>query len=259
MSAVIRLYPLTLLVGIVLCMSGLPRASAQVSVKDSVIKFTFVSITGQITAPGGDLADEFGTNYSIGFQGFRKWKSQWMLGLQADFLFGEQVKENGFLVDFATSRGYIINQQGTYGNVLLYERGWRAELRVGRCFPWLGPNDNSGWVFMAGAGFLQHKIRIESQGDDIPYLENEYVRGYDRLSNGPCVSAFTGYYNFGNRRRINFFAGVEFTTAFTRNRRGFNFDTRQADNTLRTDQLWGLRAGWIIPLYKKIPNTYYFN
>lgn len=235
------------------------ETSGQVSVKDSVFGFTFCAVTGGFSVPGGDLADRFGSNFSVGGNCFRKLKSNWMIGVQGDFIFGENVKETDFLDNFKNEQGEIISQAGTYSSIMLYERGWRTELRIGRIFPILGPNDNSGLLLLAGVGFLQHKIRIETQGDNLPFLEGDYLKGYDHLSNGLSISQFIGYCNFGNNRRINFFAGLEATQAFTRSRRDFDFDTRQADTRSRTDLLFGIRVGWIIPLYKKIPNAYYFN
>jgi hypothetical protein len=244
---------------IALALLLLKDAEAQVSVKDSVFSFTFCSVTGGFSIPGGDLADRFGSNFSVGGNCFRKLKNNWMIGLQGDFLFGEKVKEDGFLDDFRNDQGEIVSQAGTYSAIQLYERGWRTELRFGKIFPVIGPNDNSGILVIAGAGFLQHKIRIETQGDNLPFLEGDYLKGYDRLTNGPCASQFIGYCHFGNKRRVNFFAGLETTQAFTRSKRDFDFDTRQTDTQSRTDLLFGLRAGWIIPLYKKIPNAYYYD
>ena len=234
-------------------------ATAQVSVKDSVFSFSLAGVTGGYSQPAGDLADRFGANFSIGCNFFRKLKSNWLLGLQGDFLFGNQVKENDFITQLATSQGQLISIDGTYSTVILYERGWQAQFRAGRILPVVGPNKNSGLMFLAGVGFLQHKIRIESQGDDVPYLQGNYIKGYDRLTNGTSVSLFAGYINFGNRRRINFFGGIETTVGFTKCRRDFNFDTRTKDDNSRKDIFIGLRAGWIIPLYKKIPNTFYYN
>jgi hypothetical protein len=31
------------------------------------------------------------------------------------------------------------------------------------------------------------------------------------------------------------------------------------DNTKRIDLLYGIRLGWIVPLYKQAPQEYYFN
>ena len=232
---------------------------AQVSVRDSVFGFSAAAVTGGYSLPGGDLADRFGNNFSIGGKYIRKTKANWTWGFQGDFLFGDEVRETTILNGLVTSQGELITQDGTYGTALLYERGWKVETQLGKIFPVLGPNKNSGLVFMAGAGFLQHKIRIESQGDRIPYLEGNYTKGYDRLTNGWYISEFIGYMNFGNRRRVNFFIGIEAVQAFTACRRSFNFDTRMADDKERNDMLLGLKFGWIIPLYKKIPNAYYFD
>lgn len=205
------------------------------------------------------MADRFGMNFNIGASLCRKLKSNWVFGLQGDFLFGDQVKDRRFLADLATAQGYLITQDGTYGDVLLYERGWQVQARFGKIFPVVGPNENSGLMLTAGPGFLQHKIRIENQGTDIPYLEGNYTKGYDRLTNGWSISGFFGYVNFGNRKRVNFFAGLDYTMGMTASRRDFDFDTRRKDDLQRTDVLWGIRVGWIIPFYKKVPNAYYYD
>jgi hypothetical protein len=234
-------------------------ASGQVSVRDSAISFTYCAAGGGISLPGGNLKERFGHNFQLGLSFSRKLSSNWLFGIEGSFLFGDQVKDRQFLVDLATSQGYLITKEGTYGDVLLYERGYQIMAKAGKIIPVVGPNPNSGIMITAGAGFLQHKIRIENQGTDIPYLEGEYLKGYDRLTNGWCLSGFAGYANFGNRRRVNFYLGLEYTAGFTQSRRDFDFDTRQKDERKRTDILFGIRAGWIIPLYKKIPNAYYFD
>ncbi|MFM9026511.1 MAG: hypothetical protein ACKOQ6_00755 [Bacteroidota bacterium] len=233
--------------------------SAQVNVRDSVFSFSFGSITGGFQVPGGDMADRFGLNFNIGAGCFRKLHNNWVFGVQGEFMFGDQVKDRQFLINLATSQGYLLTKDGTYGEVLLYERGWQVQSKVGKIIPVVGPNDNSGILLMAGAGFIQHKIRIENQGSEIPYLEGDYVKGYDRLTNGWTISGFAGYANFGNRKRVNFFIGLEYIVGMTESRRDFNFDTRRKDNQKRSDILYGLKAGWIIPFYKKMPNAFYYD
>jgi hypothetical protein len=56
----------------------------------------------------------------------------------------------------------------------------------------------------------------------------------------------------------NFYIGIELMQAFTMNRRSYNFDTMETDYTKRTDLLFGLRAGWILPLYARAPKAYYY-
>jgi hypothetical protein len=60
-------------------------------------------------------------------------------------------------------------------------------------------------------------------------------------------------------RRINFFVNLEFTQAFTQSRREFNFNEMRKDNTRRTDLLYGLKIGWIFPVYKKLPQEFYYD
>lgn len=73
------------------------------------------------------------------------------------------------------------------------------------------------------------------------------------------LNQFLGYINFSNSKRINFYAGLNFTEGFTQNRRAMNFDTGLKDNTKRFDLLIGFRIGWIFPLYKRMADQIYFN
>ena len=61
-----------------------------------------------------------------------------------------------------------------------------------------------------------------------------------------------------NKNTFNFYIGLEFYQAWTMNRRDFNFDTMECDDTERNDYLFGIRAGWILPIYQKEPNKYYY-
>lgn len=232
---------------------------AQQNIKDSAIAFPMIGASGAWQVPKGDLEQRFGHNFNVG--GVFQWKSKKniIIGFDGQFLFGNTVKEDGILDSLTTSQGGIISSQGEFADVILYERGLKFEIKVGKIFPVFGPNKNSGLMGTVGAGILQHKIRIENQGSSIPSIEGDYKKGYDRLSNGICLTAFAGYMNFGNKRLVNFYAGLEITKAFIQNRRSFNFDTREQDNKERNDVLIGLRVGWVIPIYKRAPRDFYYN
>ena len=218
-----------------------------------------IGATAAYQIPSGDLSERFGNNFNIG--GVFQWKNKknYILGLDGQLIFGNSVKENTILDSLSTHQGGVISAQGEFADVVLYERGLKFELKLGKIFPVFGPNKNSGILTSIGVGILQHKIRIENQGSSIPSIEGDYKKGYDRLTNGLCVTAFAGYMNFGNKRLVNFYAGLEITQGFTQNRRSFDFDSRTQDLKKRNDLLIGIRVAWVIPIYKRAPKEFYYN
>lgn len=209
--------------------------------------------------PGKDLALRFGNNSMIGGGFLYKFNSNLVAGLEGGFIFSENIKnKDSYLSKISTSEGYVISEAGTFAEVYLHERGFNINAKLGGILPVIGPNSNSGILIMGGAGILQHKIRYEIPDNNAPQLSSEYKKGYDRLSNGPSISQFIGYVHFGNNRTINFHIGAEFIQAWTKSRRPFDFDRMQADTQKRFDLLWGIRVGWILPLYKRTAKEFYF-
>jgi hypothetical protein len=128
----------------------------------------------------------------------------------------------------------------------------------GKIIPVAGPNPNSGLMLKFGMGYLRHKIRIQTQENEVPQLQGDYLEGYDRLSAGPLAMLYVGYQHFGNRGRINFHVGWEMMAAFTEPLRAYNFDIQRADPDTRFDALNGIRAGWSLPIYKKRDDRFHF-
>lgn len=238
---------------------------AQVNIKDSVISTSLLSISYSYQFPGGDLSKRFLSNSAIGGSYFFKTKSNWLIGADGFFMFRDTIKETGILDSISTKTGDIgdignlIDGNGIYAQVFLYERGFYFGMKGGKLFPVFGPNKNSGIVILCGLGFLQHKIRIENPDNTAHQIKGDYKKGYDRLTNGLALSEFIGYMYLGNSRLVSFYAGFEFTQAWTQNRRSYNFDMMGPDKTKRFDLLSGFKIGWIIPLYKRSPEKYYYN
>jgi hypothetical protein len=243
-----------------LCFAGLlsQPLAAQVSVKDSVVFAPLVAISygGQI--PGGDLSSRFGINSSLGTDLLFKTRKNFLYGVDWRFMFGNQLKEKGILDSIATSASFIISTDGYPAVIKLFERGYSVMGRFGKIFP-VWPNQNSGIMITTGLGFLQHKIRIEDISEKAPQISKEYKKGYDRLSNGPAAMLSAGYMYLGNRKYINVFGMAEMYYAMTKNRRGYNYDLMAPDTKTRTDLLYGLRFGVIIPFYQKVPDQFYYN
>lgn len=228
-------------------------------IKDSSINIWQCEINYSYQIPGGDMATRFGNNSSIGLGLTYKFGSNWTAGFEANYLFGGIINDSSSILDaLKTETGQIINEYGEYGTILLTERGFYSGIKLGRVFPIGGPNLNSGIVFNVGAGLLQHHIHIENKDNNTPPVLDDYKKGYDRLTNGLSLREFVGYQYLDNKNIFNFYVGVEFYQAWTQCRRDFNFDTMEKDDTPRNDYLFGVRAGWILPLYKKSPNEYYY-
>ena len=106
---------------------------------------------------------------------------------------------------------------------------------------------------------MQHKIRIDDIGNLSPQLSTEMKKGYDRLTSGISATEFIGYLYLGNKRMLNFFGGFEFTQGFLKGKREWLYDLQKPGTDSRIDLLSGFRIGWILPLYKKSPNEFYYN
>ena len=232
-------------------------AFTQWQVRDSALFNPHVTVGYGYSTPGGDLANRFGNNGSLEVGFHIKNKKNWYYGVQFNYLFGNKVHEPNLLSNLLTSRGEILDEQGQIATMFIQERGFNVFLQGGKLFPVIGPNKNSGLLITAGAGLLQHKIRIEHQEAKITQLEGDYLKGYDRLTNGLSVQQFIGYYHMSNNRLINFYFGAQATEGFTQSRREWNIDTQTQDTDKRLDMLFGLRAGWILNLYERAPNDYY--
>jgi hypothetical protein len=232
---------------------------AQKAVKDSSEKVFLLGPSFAFQLPGADLAERFGNNFNVGGQFTAKLKSNWLLGIEGQFIFGDQIKENNILDSIRTQQGFIIGTNGGYADVFLYERGFNFFIKAGKVFPAFHSNLNSGIMATIGAGLLQHKIRIENDDNNVPQLHGDYIKGYDRLTNGLSFTEYIGWIHLGKSRLANFSAGFEFTQAFTKSRRTFNFDEMKRDDEKRLDLLFGLRASWFIPFYKGKPKDFYYN
>ena len=247
---------LILLAALAWCLPSF-KANAQGSVKDSTIFSPNFSFHFGWQWPSGDMEERFGSNGVAGASFNIKDRRNFIYGIDFSYMFGTEVKEPGLLQNLYTDNGEILDNEGQVAPVFIQQRGYNLMLSVGKIFPWFGPNPNSGVMLKTGIGFMQHKIRIEHQENFINPLEGDYIKGYDRLTNGLAFSQFLGYYYMSNSRLANFYLGVEFIQGLTQGRRDFNFDTRTVDDEKRLDLLNGVKFGWIVPLYKRQPEEFY--
>lgn len=233
----------------------------QRNVKDSVIGTPLIGVHYGGNWTAADLADRYGYLNHIGINAGYKTNKNWYWGLDGNFMFGNDVRMTGIFDHLVDSKGNITDINGDIAIVYVYARGFNANLAVGKIFPVLSPNENSGIMVHAGAGYLLHRMRIETQDQVVPQIELDYKKGYDRLTSGLNLHQFVGYSFMSNGGFYNFYAGFYIQEGFTKNRRTIFYD--QPDTPVptatRMDIQYGFRAGWFIPFYKRQPKDFYYD
>ncbi len=225
---------------------------------DSCITVPLVGINFGGQLPFGDLAKRFGPNLRAGGSFLIKTKRNWIYGIDANYMFGRNVKED-VLTQLKTPEGNVIDNEGYAADIRVTERGLGAHLVFGRVFSFSKKNPNSGLVAWVGLGYFQSKIYLYDAQRRVAAVYGELKYGYDRLSVGLSVHQFIGYMYLSENRLLNFYVGFEGYQSFTKSLRKLNYDTGLPDTKKRLDGLAGLRVGWILPLYKRKPNDYYYN
>ena len=210
--------------------------------------------------PGGDMAEQFSSNSTIGPGFMVKTKSNWLFGAEYNFLFGNNVKNGLDILDgMITSDGNVISGDGTPALIALYERGSITGVKFGKLIPVSKSDKNSGFFITAGLGYINHKIRIEVENQNTPQLKGDYKRGYDRLSGGLMLSQSVGFMYFGKSRLLNFTLSVEAFEGFVKPYRDYYFDLMAPPpQEKQFDFLIGPKISWMIPLRQRGVKEFYY-
>lgn len=206
-------------------------------------------------APVGELSKRFGGNSGLGVTAGYKLGRNFLLQAGVQVIFSGKVRENNVFDSMTGSTGYLIDMNGSYTDVHMYERGYNWHIDFGKIFPINKFEKNSGLLITAGGGFMQHKLKFTYSRTLVPQLDNGYYKGYDRLTNGFMLRGFIGYQRIDPKGMLSFVCGVEILDGFTKNRREFNYDTRVKDDHLRHDMLIGARIGVMIALQGRKAGT----
>lgn len=227
--------------------------------KSDTLKFvSLIQISYSLNATSGDMQNRFGNVQNAGLGYAAKFKKNWYLGGQFNYMFGGNVKEDNMLDHLLTSQDGIITDAGDLLTPFMELRGYSAFLHFGKIYnPW-NKLANYGFIAYAGPGYLAHWIKIDYRDGNLPQLKEELVRGYDRLSSGFAFNEFIGFTYLGKRKIANFFIGLDLVQSWTTSLREYNFDTRSVDDIKRFDAYMGFRVGWILPLYKSTGQEFYY-
>lgn len=227
-------------------------------VQDSAVGTFLVRVSYVAQIPAGDYKKRFGFTNHIGGSLAYKTKSNWIFSLGGHYIFGNSVVgKDSLLSELLNSSNIIIGQGGEQAYVDISQQGYQLHFSVGKIFPWLAPNPNSGFMFSLGGGFMEHWIRYKAEGNTVPQLLGENRKGYDRLTNGIILQEFIGYNFQGSTRLLNFYGGFEFTQGFTGNRRSYDIPSMSVKDEDYIDFLFGFKIGWMMPFYKRNQNEYY--
>ena len=205
------------------------------------------------------MKKDYGFTSTVGLSLNFKTHKNWTYGLGWNYIFGKNVKNAAKIFsEIITEQGYFLDKNGDFSGIKVQERGFAIMANVGRVFPMGKVNQNTGLQFKFGAGFMQHKIKLSAQFDDVPQLVDDYKKLYDRLSSGFALSQFIGYTHFGNYRVVNFYGGIEIYEAFTVGRRDYQADLMGPYYEKRLDIMIGAKVGWMIPFRRRRVSEYYF-
>jgi len=208
--------------------------------------------------PLGEIAETFTNNSSIGINLITKKENNFFYGLKANYIFGGDIKDTTIFDNINTENGFVIDGNGTYANIILLQEGFSSNIYIGYAIHFNESNP-SGVYFSAGLGFLQHRIRIDTKNQYIPQLNSNYKRGYDQLTNGINSNFVIDYVYFKKNKRLKMYTGLDYSLAFTKNRRTYNLSNMsQTDNKLRLDQLFGIHLGIIIPINRKNEEEFHY-
>lgn len=236
-------------------------AFAQRDVSSEIVSTPYIAIHYGANMPAGDYADRFGYTNHLGAIFGWKTEMNWILAVDGNFMFGPEVSEENMLQNIMDHQETVTNSAGNPAEIILMQRGFSVNGTLGFIFPFTGHNPNSGVMFLLGAGYMRHKIRIETQEDFVPQIQDEYLQGYDRLTDGFASSQFFGYNFMADKGVFNFYTGIYALQGFTYNRRAIFWDRPdfEVPTDRRLDMQFGVRFGWMIPVYKREVKDFYFN
>ena len=203
--------------------------------------------------PGGDMVKRFGENSSVFMNVELKTPGKWLFGVNGSYIFGKEVKDNPFYN--ITKDNVFINSEGDQTDVRMFERGFTVSGTFGKVFATSKKRPGCGFVANLGIGFIQHKIKIEVIGNNLPQLDKDYRKGCDGLANSWFFSQNLGYMFLSNNHLANFYVGFECMQGFTRNRRAYDFQKMLTDTQKRMDVFTGVKIAWILPIYKNVVKT----
>ena len=247
-----------------------PRNIAKEAIPVSMFQVTYAA-----QFPALDTKSDYGFTNTIGGSFIHKTQGNWLFTGNGNFIFGNKIK--GSRIDLlgesiTTLYGEVIGGGGIPTSLAFFQRGLHFQAEVGKLFP-LAPNPNSGIFVQLGAGYLWNRLRIdyqiETQNPPLPLMD-DYQYGYDKMRGGFALHAEAGYLILSNTRMYNLSVSLEATYARTQSLRDYDFRVFYDENGEPhimgyndkshrfNDFYYGIRVSWMIPVYQRQPDEYYY-
>ena len=205
-----------------------------------------------------DIANTFGNNSAIGISYFLETTNNMIFGIEGNYMFGADIKDSTIFDNISTSTNAIIGADGHYANINLMQRGFHSHIFVGYAYHFK-ENDLNGIYISQGFGYLQHQIFIDTKNQNLPQLNEDMKKGYDRFSNGFSTKLSIDYKYYHKNGQFQMSLGVNYTMAYTKNQRAYNFANNEYYSSKRTwDQLLGFKLEIIIPIHRKHEEEFHY-
>ena len=202
----------------------------------------------------------------FGINGYYKWKSNWLVSLDADFWFGSDNLRDRTerMSDIYTKEGIIIGTNGTDAVVTAYNRALSFKGGVGRIFPLVpSVNPNSGIVARLSAGWMQQQTIFTLNEAEAPQISGDNALLYDHQRRGFVLTESVGLWYMSNRANlVNCYLAFEVSQVFSRSTRDYIIDNylglHGKDEGSYFDLLYTLKLCWMFPLKGKTVHEYYY-
>lgn len=213
-------------------------------------QYGIVALTGGYTYqfPFGDLGDNYTNNSNISAGLTYKLKSNWIFGLEGQFLFGSDVSNRFALGSMINSNGFIIGDNTSLVVPEMEGRGGNIFAEVGKIFPTSEENKNSGIALKLGLGYFYYHTSITTD-EIVPQLLEDYYAGYTRAQGGLSFVPYVGYIFYGKKKMFNAQIGIQGVYSQSNYLNKWDFVNNQSlENETNSNILIGPKVGMAVIL-----------
>tara|TARA_B100000427_G_C15480498_1_gene582733 strand:- start:542 stop:1288 length:747 start_codon:yes stop_codon:yes gene_type:complete len=200
----------------------------------------------------------YGDNSAIGASYLLENNKNIIFGIECSYMFAANIQDSNIFNNISTSTGAIIGGDGYYANVNPMQRGVNAHLFTGYAFHFKESNLSGIYIYQ-GVGYLQQQIFIDTKNQNIPQLNEEMKKGYDRLSDGFSTKLSIDYKYYHKKGRLQISSGINYTMAYTKSKRTYNFAENEYYSQKREwVELLGFKIEVIIPIHRKNKEEFHY-